>query len=32
MESTRKILASQTEINREMSLGARVGWWLSYEQ
>lgn len=32
MDSTRKIMASQTDINREMSLGARVGWWLTYEQ
>lgn len=32
MESTRRILSSQTEINREISLGVKVAWWHSYQQ
>lgn len=31
MESTKKILSSQTEINREISMGVRVAWWHSYQ-
>lgn len=32
MESTRRILSSQTEINREISLGVKIAWWYSYQQ
>jgi hypothetical protein len=32
MESTKKILGSQTEINREISMGVKLAWWHSYEQ
>ena len=30
MESTKKILLHQSEINHELSMGLRVGWWQSW--
>jgi hypothetical protein len=32
MDSTKKILSSQTEINKEISMGVKVAWWHSYQQ
>jgi hypothetical protein len=32
MDSTRRILSSQTEINKEISLGVLLAWWHSCEQ
>jgi len=32
MESTKKILSSQTEINKEISQGVKLTWWHSYQQ
>lgn len=32
MESTKRILSSQTEINKEISLGVKVAWWHCFEQ
>jgi hypothetical protein len=32
MDSTRRILSSQTEINKEISMGVQLGWWHSFEQ
>jgi hypothetical protein len=32
MESTKRILSSQTEINKEISLGVKVAWWHSFQQ
>lgn len=32
VESMRKILSNQTEINQELSLNNRSGWWHSYTQ
>ena len=32
MERTRSILASQADINKQMGMALRVGWWHSFEQ
>jgi len=32
MDSTRRILNSQTEINKEISMGVLIAWWHSFEQ
>ena len=32
MDSTKKILSSQTEINKEISQGVKLTWWHSYQQ